>query len=309
MNYARFFCLPVLVLIGCQKIIEPKDLPEQDPRLVLNCLMYEDSLIKLNVSSSKSIISGKDYKFIENATCVLYEDDLIIDQFDNKKEGNYISHVFPKMNKKYTVKVSAAGFESVEGSTALPDSVVLVSSERYDLINSNYYTYSTGQFGLRYLSGNTKCLLKIKNNLNAKEYYTMQPIVVLVDSAGNFVQEVVGAYVTNNTASASGDFISGNIIEVDDESALNGNNLLLDLDIGVSGDAPYATAAEVYLIIASVSEDLYKYKTTVRNQANSGVSLFAEPVLPFNNIKNGMGIVGGMNSRSFFLYKVPLKNN
>jgi len=64
--------------------------------------------------------------------------------------------------------------------------------------------------------------------------------------------------------------------------------------------------AEVYLTVSNTSEDLYKYNTTLRNQLYTGVSLFAEPVLVFNNVKNGMGIVGSMYSTTFFLYKAPI---
>ena len=300
------FCV-ALVFFGCEKIIEPKNLPEQDPRIVLNCLMYKDSVIRLNVSSSKSIISGKDYKFLENATCLLYENDLIVDQFKNNKEGNYTSTVFGRIGKKYRVKVSVPGFETVEGITTMPDSATMISSERYDLVNSNYSSYYGGEPGSRYLGGSTKCIIKIKDDPSMSNYYTLEPKVLLFDSAGNFIQESSDVYVTSNTASATGDYSYGNTIEIDDTNLLGGSNLLADLDISISGEGSFVAYAEVYMTISSVSQDLYKYKTTLKNQINNGISLFAEPVQVFNNIKNGMGIVGSMNSKMFFLYTAPIK--
>ena len=303
---SSIFCV-TLLFFACEKVIEPKNLPEQDPRVVLNCLMHRDSVIRLNVSSSKSIISGKDYKFLENATCVLYENDLIIDQFTNNKEGNYSSTVFARVGKKYRVKVSVSGFETVEGTSVMPDSAAVIGVERYDPVNSNYWSYSGGEFGLRYFGGNTKCIIKIKDDPAVRNYYTLEPKILLLDSAGNFIQEASNIYVTNNTASSTGDYSYGSTVEVDDGNLLSGNNLLVDLDISMSGEGVSIAYAEVHMIVSHINEDLYKYKTTLKSQINNGVSFFAEPVQVFNNIKNGMGIVGSMNSKELFLYKVPIK--
>jgi hypothetical protein len=299
-----------LTVSFCQKIIEPKDLPQQDPRLVMNCVLNKDSMIGLNLSASKSILSGKEYKFIDNAVCELYENGVFVEHLLNYKNGNYQSSVYPKINREYTIKASASGYEPIEGVTLLPDSAELINAERYDLVNSNYMAYNTGTLGATSIGGSTKCLIRIKTKSTIRNYFSIRSIISLYDSAGNFVQQPNYTYITNNSTNANNDVIySGSVIEVSDENVVNGNEVLLDLGIGFSGDYPPVKYAEVSLVISTISEDLFKYRTTLSNQINTGVSLFAEPVIVFNNIKNGMGIMGSMNSSVYFLYNATIIKN
>src|SRR5438045_1388231 len=78
-----------LAFQSCEKVIEPKNLPEQDPRIVLNSILMAGDKVSTEISASKSIISGKPYKFINNATCVLYVNGNLTETLPFVKNGVY----------------------------------------------------------------------------------------------------------------------------------------------------------------------------------------------------------------------------
>src|SRR5688572_25801801 len=136
--------LAALLVCGCEKVIEPKELPEQDPRLVVNSILYADSNVRVNITSSKSILSGKAYKVLDNAICKLFEDDNFVEQLSNNKNGNYNSAYLAKADKKYSLQVHADGFVDVEGSAHLPQAVKGMRFERYDTINNTFTRSNSG---------------------------------------------------------------------------------------------------------------------------------------------------------------------
>lgn len=302
--------LLIFGLLGaCRKVIEAKDLPQQDPRIVLNCLIFNNDSIRANITASKSILSGKDYKYLDNAICELYENDTYVEQLVNRKNGNFVGKKLAQSGKKYTLKVACAGYKSVEGSTTLGDSVVVKGIERTDSVN--YYFRKENLSTYQYIGGSVRYKVMIKDDIKIRNYYSIQPIVVLMDSLGAPVDFSITPYISLlNGDSNSGVSYYGTSIETDDQTLVNGNEVRLDLDISFnisSSPLPPANSVQVYLILGNISEDLYKYKVTSNKQAFESGGLFSEPVLVYNNVTNGMGIVGGVNSNVYFLHSGPLK--
>lgn len=310
----KLFLYASLLLISgllgaCRKVIEAKDLPQQDPRIVLNCLIFNNDSVRANITASKSILSGKDYKYLDNAICELYENDTYVEQLVNRKNGNFVGKKLAQSGKKYTLKVACAGYKSVEGSTTLGDSVVVKGIERTD--SANYYFRKENLSTYQYIGGSVRYKVMIKDDIKIRNYYSIQPIVVLMDSLGAPVDFSITPYISLlNGDSNSGVSYYGTSIETDDQTLVNGNEVRLDLDINFnisSSPLPPATSVQVYLVMGNISEDLYKYKVTTNKQAIESGGLFSEPVLVYNNVTNGMGIVGGVNSNVYFLHSGPLK--
>jgi hypothetical protein len=279
---------------ACEKVIEPKDLPEQEPKLVLNCVVYAQQTVSLQVSSSKSIISGKDHKLVENADCDLYEDDRFVERLAHRGKGEYSSAYVAQTGKKYTLKVNASGYPGVEGSTSVPENVPAVRFERYDTLNSKYYSFVSN--GFMNMGGESKFKVWIPDDLSKRNFYSVAATVFVYDSLGAPISGSITSYVygNNNTTFLSGGF------EVDDQVIVNGREVFLDLVVGFYRDDNTIVAAdslEVFLSVSNISEDLFKYKQTLNKQASLGASFFAEPVQVHNNVHNGMGIVASINGQ------------
>jgi len=308
-----FLALTLLVLSSCEKVIEPKDLPEQDARIVLNSVLYSDSAVSAHISSSKSILSGKDYKFIDNANCELFEDDQFIEKLLFKKNGRYEGNTFPKTGKKYTLKVSASGFEPVEGSSSMTSSVVIKNVARYDSVMSNFNIYAVGDGNVQ-LGGSVKYKLSVIDDVNTSDYYSLQAVIKLYDTAGAQIpEELASGYVSiyNNVSENGfqGGSYYGDFIVVNDESLVNGNEIVMDISISVGYSYEKSIELgrmEVFLRASHISSDYYKYLQTFNAQASQGPNWFSEPVLVYNNIKGGMGIVGCVNRSLILVYnRVP----
>lgn len=308
--------LSVLIVTACEKVIEPKDLPEQDPRIVVNCILHPDSVIKANISSSKSIISGKDYKLIENANCILYEDNALFEKLVHQNNGVYFGTKKPQGNKLYTLKVSAPGYKEVEGSCYTESATYVSKIQRYDSVNYNFMMHDYGGGGGYYIGGLTKFKVWINDDVKARNYYSLQVAALLFDSNGDTLHglEANISLLNNNNESGTGSYYGfGNTITTNDAYLVNGNQVLLDLDLNLyhsgsgTSSLPDIAYTELYFQVSALSDDLYRYMETANLQATSGgINLFAEPVLVHNNIKNGMGIVGSITPDIKRKYRVEM---
>jgi hypothetical protein len=297
----------VIGFSSCEKVIEAKDLPEQDARIVLNSILNSGDFISANVTASKSILKNKAFKNLDNAICQVFENDAYIGDLTNIQNGDFTSFFTAKINKRYRLVVSASGYSTATAITTIPPSVKFTKPERYDTINYNYrinqYSSTTKSLG-----GSSRFKLKILDDAATKNFYSLRPIVILQDSAGNSIDSVSYVSIINNSTSNSvggqADY-GGYSLEIDDLTTVNNNEILLDFDVSFNYDLANNVkikSIRVYLEISNLSEEYYKYKVTSEKQAYAGVSLFAEPVLVYSNVTNGLGILGAAGITKVLIY-------
>ncbi|MES2679991.1 MAG: DUF4249 family protein [Bacteroidota bacterium] len=294
--------------MSCEKIIEPKDLPQQDARIVVNSILVTDHFISAEISSSKSILNGKPYTYIDNAVCEIYENGVFKQNLLSAGNGTYISATLAKQNTKYTIKVSAAGYKTVEGSTSLLGGVSVTGIERYDTASANYFLSDFGNNTFN-INGSTKYRLKIVDDLAVKNFYSIRPLVLLFDSAGNEItNEPSNASIINNISGdgifgGGGGYNNGLTVEYDDLNLVNGKEVPVDVSVSLSFSSfsTKVSRIEVYFEVYNLNEDYYKYKTSLNDQLNTG-GLFAEPVRVYSNISSGMGIIAGASVSTFSAY-------
>jgi len=291
----------VFLFLSCEKVIEAKDLPEQDSRIVLNSLLFSEDLITANITASRGILSNKAFKDLDKAVCQVFENDAYLGNLINIQNGNFTSFFTAKVNNKYRLIVSASGYSSVTATTIIPPSVKYTNIERYDTLNYNYRLnqYSPTE---KSVGGTSKFKLKILDDLSAKNFYSIKPIVILIDSLGNTIEnDGYGyLYIKNNNDENSYEPSS---FEMDDLTKVNGNQMPLDFDVTFSYNIPEnLKSIRVYLEVSNLTEEYYKYKITLKKQAEAGGGFFSEPVLVYSNVINGLGILGGSSLTTFRIY-------
>ncbi len=291
----------VFLFLSCEKVIEAKDLPEQDSRIVLNSLLFSEDLITANITASRGILSNKAFKDLDKAVCQVFENDAYLGNLINIQNGNFTSFFTAKVNNKYRLIVSASGYSSVTATTIIPPSVKYTNLERYDTLNYNYRLnqYSPTE---KSVGGTSKFKLKILDDLSAKNFYSIKPIVILTDSLGNTIEnDGYGyLYIKNNNDENSYEPSS---FEMDDLTKVNGNQMPLDFDVTFYYNIPEnLKSIRVYLEVSNLTEEYYKYKITLKKQAEAGGGFFSEPVLVYSNVINGLGILGGSSLTRFRIY-------
>ena len=295
---------------ACEKVIKAKNLPQQDPRLVANCILYPDSPVVANISVSKSILTSKDYKYLDNAVCELYEDDNFAGNLVYASKGNYTSSVLPKTGKKYSLKVVAGGYNGVSATTSLPPNVSVTHVERYDTAGYmlSISEYSTGPSTVvRNLQGLLKYKFSVVDDRLVKNYYSVRPVVILYDEDNNATR-LPYAYIYNSdngNSFGNDNNYSSLSLTFDDQVIVNGNEIKLDVKINFSQNLDFSYELKnikIFLEVYNLSPEYYKYQVTLNDQYNTGASLFAEPVQVYSNVSNGMGIVAGVNTNSVLIY-------
>lgn len=304
----------VLVLTACEKIIEPKDLPQQDPLIVVNSLIRTDESISAQISQSKSILSGKDYKYITNAVCELYEDGNYVQNLVYSSNGMYQAVFFPKAGKSYEFRVSAPGFTTATASTRVPVDLSVLPVDIIDT-SMHYRISNYGPGGTNFVNGEVKFRVRLIDEASVKNYYGIEPIVVLLDSMQQPIKTATNVTVINygNTTALSGQEYFDKSMEFDDDGLVNGNQVQRNIGVQFSADEdpddPRAKYVVVYFNIQNLSTDYFQYKQTVINQAFAGPNLFAEPVQVYCNVKDGLGIFAGINSTQVTAYSGQLRKD
>lgn len=141
MNKLIYFLISFF-LFSCTKEVD-LDIPNLPQKVVVNSLFCPDSVLKVHVSLSTQI-KDPTINYVENASCFLYENDILIKTFNTQTNGYYNSFYKPKAGKKYKIEVEVPGFEKVWAETSipiLPDS--LIGRYYLDGVQSNAETLTT----------------------------------------------------------------------------------------------------------------------------------------------------------------------
>lgn len=281
------------VMTSCEKEIELKQ-SEIDPRIVVNSIFTANDTIWIELSESRNVLFEGAMPTITDAALKLTDSNgAVLGDFIHQSDGNYyLSTVLPIAGNRYGITASKAGFESVSAFSSAPELINVTSidtvskadiSEMEFTINftdnaaeKNYYSISiTGYYGYEDEFG--EIVYWENNYFSTKEFY-----------------------VVNGGAGIGEDGTKNDTEFYFPDDLIDGDNISFKSTIYF----PAANEYPVYFIVkvASLSEDLYKYKVTYANYLNTQGSPFAEPVRVYSNIENGFGIFGGSSIASDTLF-------
>ena len=312
---------------SCKSLVTDIDIPYHD-RLVVQCFISpQDTLLEVSVTQTAPVVGtvldgAERYPNILNANVVLsdgqksvtipYKTLQLPSAYD--ADGEYIytarSRYFLSAKnlpiiagRNYSLKISAPGFESVESSCLIPTKVVAekdISSiqtsitgnigrgatgtfpsiqVRFKDIEGEESFYSVGQFFYQkgtYLDASGA--KKIRVNWTTKYEYIAdkgqenKTIFALPFDLRSF----------NNFSSFGGNGNGG--------GGIGGNNNNNSNNVTVTVTDRYN---EIY--IANTDKAYYFYNTAIDKIRKANGNPFAEPVLTYTNIKNGLGVMAGYN--------------
>ena len=119
-------------LVGCDSTFTV-DLPDQEPRLVVESLFGADSLLTLRVRQSAPADQSPPSGVVTSATVEVFEDGVRVGTAPYvPARSRYVSAVRPRAGRTYRVRITAPGFGPVEAQDTVPVPVPLdvVSVER-----------------------------------------------------------------------------------------------------------------------------------------------------------------------------------
>jgi hypothetical protein len=282
----------VLILMGCELIVDVK-VPFDHAQLTVNSFANPDSLWKAQVSLNQFILSDTTYTKIENAAIAVYEDGLEVATLVHQGNGMYKSITGkPEEGKSYELRVAADGYASVSALTSIPFSVPIVSVEM---------TKNGGQNG----SSLEEMTIRLKFNdpPGVKNYYlvTLETENEYMNSDGNIIKDRRPTHIESNDPALISDNPSSDAGVYVRDVFFDGQGVNLSL---TADESSALVAGSAFLTLRSLSEDYYKYNTTVMLQNNTVSNPFAQPVNVYNNIDHGFGVFAGF-SQSVFIRTNP----
>ncbi len=311
MKYTMYALLAGTFLVGaCESTVEV-DLPDKEPRLVVNSFFATGNPWEVHLSESRPI--GTFYESIPNVTGATVEisgpgsSETV--RLLHTGEGVYKAlSALPGDGKTYTLRASAEGYASVQAEDAVPEQVPVHFSHTIGLDSST----DISDDAVAHVT------IVLEDPPDAQDYYRLY--VQLHFPSAEVEPHVQWFQVEDEAILAENDPVISEpdaLVGIGDESGrllnavfsdvlFNGKRreftitvqdvhpVLCEVFDDMGSPAPGSCTLRVYF--EHISEAFYKYATTVRLHDELGNNPFGEPVRVFTNVENGFGVFAGYQS-------------
>ncbi|MFN8398148.1 MAG: DUF4249 domain-containing protein [Bacteroidia bacterium] len=269
---------------GCEQVVE-LEWPDQDPQLVINCLMEADSAIIAYANRSQGIQDTGEVKPVTDALMILRENGAIVDTMRHDSGGMYISPrgVIAVAGRSYTIEGSVAGLPSSTGTFTLPLAPTILNIAYRD---SAYF-----EFGSYY----DELSFDIDDPAGVADYYsfTGRAVGYEVIDTDTVLYEYDFYFVTSDPVLSSDLLSQGNMCE---DQSFDGTHRRFRLKVGSDW---HDVTPLMTISIAHCSESYFRYSQTLSAYFDASFNPFAEPVRVYSNMTPGMGVIGGKTKVSF----------
>ncbi len=297
----------LLAFLGCEKDLE-YDLPGATPRLVVNSLICNDSLIRVEISISASPGDKDQIQSLRNAELALYENDAVIRDFILDSllaapldfQGNPIASVAPtklyfhktigthaQSGRPYRLDVTFPGLATVHAVGMVPRPVRLKTVQQ--LVDESITVNGTSLSKLEF---------EIDDNGNEENYYGLEvlmnkpgseeaPAKILFFSAEKSLAEYL--------VSASGQHTEGVYYQPSNGVYFsNGKFKGKHKTFTIYVDPSYmGSQYQLSVRVLTLSRDYFEFATSYQKQKANANNPFAEPTQVYSNIQGGLGIFAG----------------
>jgi hypothetical protein len=292
--------IAIVCFNSCEKVV-PFEGDIDSSKLVINSIFESDSIFKVHVSVSRSVIDTSSFQNIVDANVKIKDENgYLVETLNHTNNGFYSGQNIPEENKTYTLEVEHPNFTNITASDSLPSPITINNvdtSSILDPINGdrlqitinfddplnvqNFYlveTYSVNEYLLVYGLDTVE-----------RELDTIQQTMFLTDEVfqnGGSPWREQGLF---NDLLFDG---QSKTLEIEIPSNFKGNENDYEWSYNTIG-------LRVYL--HNISKSYYYYRSSLEQYQNASGNPFAQPVQVFSNIENGFGIFAGSQINYFEL--------
>ncbi|MDA3930353.1 MAG: DUF4249 domain-containing protein [Prolixibacteraceae bacterium] len=318
--YFVIILFTALFLASCQKEIE-FELDQTPSKLVVNGLIAADSIIEVKIGKSLSYaINNESYNDIDDAVATLFVDDIEVeilpviidkDRFGRSEIVYRSQNTIAEVGKTYSLIVTQPDCETVKCKTTIPLPVKNAQTTTSVVIYNNFResyprlylhmkfdkTHETEKFyriyfermkGTRFFNSSfdegTAGFVGVEYGTC---FYTRSDDPILNPEEKN-VNNILFVPTRNTFGIFTDELTEGNEVEFSFYDEYINNDTTGHL-ININNGDFYRYS--IYL--SSLSPEAYYYFNSSNAQINNNQDLFAEPVLVYSNIENGLGIFAG----------------
>jgi hypothetical protein len=274
---------------SCEKTVNIP-LPDEANKLVLNLLMNKDSIMMARVSVSERMNMFQQTPEIKNAVVNLYENGTFketLTPYVYSSRTYYRSKTLPQAGVTYKVTAAVPGYTDVAGSDQIPDTVEL-GEMRLTVAQANSWQAKAT------ISAQWHDDPAVQNYYRVRLYYIHE----WVDQNGNGSRQKIQQYFEAEEANLAiwGDKMRDEFYTTD--ALFNGRSPRFTFRADTDG-----SFKKMVVEITSLTYNSYNYLNSAfmaREKNDDGLS---EKVIVFNNIENGLGIIGGVAQREYELVR------
>lgn len=263
------------------------------PKLAVVSNFSTEDGIQVQVSKTRSPYGNDQTEYITNAKVEIWEGNrllerlTLIDTRDLKTPFYTSEFLKPQIGVDYTIKVSAKGFETVTATSRIPETVNLDSVKIENLLSSPEDPgYKVYKFDLAVYFTDPGVARNFYH-VNIFQKNTI-PIKEGVENEDIIKKLIFDSDINNNYIVANYD--GGLLIE---DKPINGLSLRIPIPITLRLPAHVQNLDEMIVELRSVSEEYYLFLSTLSRQRNNEDLPISEPVVVYNNIRNGQGVFAG----------------
>jgi hypothetical protein len=277
-------------LTSCE---EPVELDIDIPRsqLVIHSNFFPGEVVSLRVSASG--VLGRPARVVQDASVSLFEgtdlvEELTFEASKNSSPGNYVTKTFlPRVGRRYTIHVSADGFDPVTAVSRIPEPISIDSLFIRDLSfrTDGPFTIYDYRLAVDYTDP--------ADEVNYYDLRVSQEVIPfrIDEETGDtsFQQSYLIPVDTPQRRARDGETVSVLLrdklgrdhIEVQLQSRLNTKEVVL---------------GQIVAELRTVSPEYYFYRRSLRQTGNNGLPGLSEPVILFDNVSRGLGVFAGYTS-------------
>jgi hypothetical protein len=256
--------------------------------MVLNLLMNKDSLMMATVTLSGRLSGGINLPDVTNATVNLYENETFKETLKPYLRFGriyYRSNTVPKSGATYRVTAEAPGYAEVSGSDKIPDTVKTGEMKMTVAQISSWETKTT-------------ISVQLHDDPAMQNYYRIRVFQIneYVDGYGNERWQKMEQYFETEEANLG---LFNNASDTDfftTDALFNGRSPRFIFKINTGNNFK-----RMLVEVTSLTYDSYNYLNSAFMAQEKNEDGFSEKVIVYNNIKNGLGIVGGVAQREYLL--------
>lgn len=293
--------LAVVTMSSCEKILNI-DESEIAETMQINAYAVTGENFKLSLSGVKRIGSSMFIPTIDNAVVEIEVNGVEVKDINwntDKTECSTPTYVC-KEGDKINVKVTAPNYKTVRATTIVPtsplDFEVLDTAKVYcvaPLVNQG----SALVIDEYALDSVLTIKMKLYDKPNEKNYYRL-----VVKSVANKSQTIMTQVINEVFGSEDDLFADPYIVKsvngwqpffsnVFDDELFDGK----DCTITVSSQLRNGYNKRVVIEYQLLSEDLYHYLKSVQVQKAAATDIYADPIIIYSNVIDGVGILGAYN--------------
>ncbi len=286
----------ILLFSACEKTEKVDNFPKHQSKLVANCFFRPDTSFLFKLFRSLSPIDNAPFKELTSnkAYIKVYENNVL---FDSLTYHPTLTTSFssgdpnkrPKVGNTYRFECHYPGFDVVSAEDYLPDGVSIQKIKGYYTILNSYESNDT------MINGNFFTNMNI--DLGTSSQYLIIKIGTLSKSyTGPYYPGSYDSYIydiSDLNTSNEAEYIS-NSLYVTNPGGVKTLNLKWNTDYGFifKNKASYKYDINVH----SCSKAAFEYLKRQALQQENNDDPFSQPTPISNNIVNGYGVFGGINS-------------